>query len=190
MIFDVNLVAPAHTRRAGLSLLTPAAIPVAIVFIGLAVWTCVLTSHVNGLRRDLSRATEQIASLRPAARHTQTLQQSEQQMRRRQALVQQLLTAQMPAPRILQAIRTIVPENMSLTGVTAGAGEVVFDGYTLSYPSLARFMVALENSGLVRRAALTSSHREDVSGTEVVKFRVTGDLLPVRTAAVSGAATP
>jgi Tfp pilus assembly protein PilN len=187
MIFDVNLVAPAHTRRAGLSLLTPPAAAAAVVFIGLAVWTCVLTAHVNAVRRDLSRATEQISALRPAASHAQTLQRSEQQMRRRQALVQQLLTAQLPAPRVLQAIRTIVPENMSLTGVTAGASEVVFDGYTLSYPSLARFMVALENSGLVRRATLTSSHREDLSGTEVVKFRVTGDLPPVRTATASGA---
>lgn len=188
MMFDVNLVAPAHVRRRGAFLLTPAAVPVAVLFVGLAVWTYVLTAQVNGLRHDLGRATEQITSLRPAARHTQTLQQAVQQMHRRQDLVQQLLTPQMPAPRILRTIRTIVPHDMSLTGVTASTAEVTFDGYTFSYPSLARFMVALDKSGIVRRATLTSSRREDLSGTEVVKFRVTGDLPIVHAAA--GAAAP
>jgi Tfp pilus assembly protein PilN len=189
-MFDVNLVAPARAGRAGVSLVATAAVPVALMLVGVAVWMYVLNQQVNGLRHQLTRATEQIAVLRPVARHAQTLQQDAQQMHRRRDLLQQLLGTQMPASRILGTIRSIVPHDMSLTGVTAGASEVTFEGYTLSYPSIARFMVALEDSRIVHRVTLTSSHRENLFGSDVVKFRVAGNLAVARPTTAPSASAP
>jgi Tfp pilus assembly protein PilN len=63
--------------------------------------------------------------------------------------------------------------------VTVGS-DVTLEGYTFSYPSVARFMVELEGSGSVRHVDLAMSQRDTVAEREVVKFRITGDLVVTR----------
>jgi Tfp pilus assembly protein PilN len=174
-MFDVNLVAPAGARR-GRAFLSAAAVPAALlVLVGFGVWIHVLDAHVDRLRNELSRTTDEIASLRPAGRHAQDLEQYAQEMHRRLDLLHQLLKTKTPASRILFALHSTVPQSMSITGVTVGANDVIFEGYATSYPSIARFMVELANSRLVRHVALTSSQRASMFGVDVVKFEVAGE---------------
>ncbi|TMI78411.1 MAG: PilN domain-containing protein [Bacillati bacterium ANGP1] len=54
---------------------------------------------------------------------------------------------------------------------------MTLEGYTFSYPSVARFMVALGESGSIRNIDLATSQRETVADSDVLKFRITGDLV-------------
>ncbi len=177
MIFDVNLLASARgPGRVKTSVLTAGAVAVSIVLLGLTAWSYVLIEHVNVIRRDLAQATQELAQLRPVARHAQELQRTAERIRLRRDLLQRLPATQMSASVILGTIRSVIPHDVSLTSVTAGTSDVTLEGYTPSYPSVARFMVELQASGTVRHIDLASSQRESVNGSDVVKFRMTAEL--------------
>jgi Tfp pilus assembly protein PilN len=159
--------------------LTGVAVAVSVVLVGLAVWSFLLITHVNQLRRDVATTTEEVARLRPISRHVQELSQDAERMRLRRTLLQQVLIPQMQASQILETIRSLIPHDVWLTSVTVGS-DVTLEGYTFSYPSVARFMVELGDSGSVRHVDLAMSQRDTVAEREVVKFRITGDLVVTR----------
>jgi Tfp pilus assembly protein PilN len=181
-MLEINLLAPAHTRRRiKVPPLQVSAIAVSLVVVlGLAVWSALLITHVNRLRHDLAAATQEVARLRPLARHVQELNRDAEQMRLRSALLQQVLT-QMPASQTLEMVRSAIPRDVGLTSLTVAGGNVTVEGFALSYSSLEHFMVELETSGGVRHVDLLSSQRGLVGPREVVKFRITGDLVATRT---------
>lgn len=176
-MLTVNLLAPPRVRHPSGPLLTAGVAAVSIVLVGLAIWSYILTGHVNQLRGDLARATHEAAQLRHAAGHVQELKRNAERVRGRRDLLQQLVTAQMPASQILETIESVIPSDAWLTSVTVGMSEVTFEGYTFSYPSVARFMVELDESGSVRHANLAISQMETILAREVLKFRITGDLV-------------
>ena len=177
-MFTINLLAsPGPRRPTDVRRLTARAAVIAIAIVALAVWGAVLIAHVNHLRRDLAKATQEAAQLRPIAQQVQELKRTAERVRTRRGLLQQLLATQMPASQFLEAVRAVVPHDVWLTSVTAGTSDVTLEGYTFSYPSVARFMVALGESGNIRNIDLATSQRETVADSEVLKFRITGDLI-------------
>ena len=173
----INLLARARLRRrAKRPLLRVGAAAVSVVLVGLVIWSSLLITHVNQVRRDVAIAAEKAAQLRPIARHVQELSQDAERLRLRRALLLQVLVPQVRASQILETNRSIVPQDVWLTTLTAGS-DATFEGYTFSYPSIARFMVELEDSGSVRHVDLSMSQSEIVVEREVVKFRITGDLV-------------
>ncbi len=177
MLKTINLLAPTRLRRrAKPPLLTVGAAAVSVVLAGLVIWSSLLITHVNQLRRDVAIAAQEAAQLRPIARHVQELSQDAERLRLRRALLLQVLAPQVRASQILETTRSLVPHDVWLTTLAAGS-DATFEGYTFSYPSIARFMVELEDSGSVRHVDLSMSQREIVVEREVVKFRITGDLV-------------
>lgn len=182
MIPEINLLAPAHTRHR-ISAPPPRASAVAlslVVVIGLTIWSSLLITRVDRLHRDLAATSQEVARLRPLARHVQELTRNAEQMRVRSALLQQVLT-QTPASETLDTIRSTIPHDVGLTSLTVGGSNVTVEGYALSYPPIERFMVELENSGAVSHVDLSSSQRGLVGTREVVKFRITGDVVATHT---------
>ena len=51
--------------------------------------------------------------------------------------------------------------------------------YTFTFKSVARFMVALKDSDRFRNIDLTSTQKEKIGERDVVKFQVTGELVPM-----------
>lgn len=177
-MFTINLLAPPGLRRpVGVHRRTARVAVVAIVVVALAVWGVVLRAHVDHLRSDLAKGAQEMAQLRSMAQQIQDLKRNAERMRTRRVMLQQLLATQMPASRVLETIRSVVPHDVWLTSVTAGTSDVAVEGYTFSYPSVARFMVELGESGGVRNIDLVMSQRETVAESEVLKFRITGDLV-------------
>jgi Tfp pilus assembly protein PilN len=173
----INLLAPARLRRRPKPLLlTVGAVAVSVVLVAFIIWSSLLITHVNHLRRDVAAAAQQAAQLRPITRHVQELSQDAERLRLRRALLLQVLTPQLRASQILETTRSLVPHDVWLTTLTAGS-DATFEGYTFSYPSIARFMVELEGSGNLRHVDLSMSQSEIVIEREVVKFRITGDLV-------------
>ena len=177
-MFTINLLAPPGLgRRIDVRRLTARAAVIAIVIVALGVWGAVLIGHVGHLRRDLAKATQEAAQLRPAVQQVQELKRTAERLRLRRGLLQQLLATQMPASQFLETVRSLVPHDVWLTSVTAGTSDVSVEGYTFSYPSVARFMVELGESGTIHNIDLATSQRETVADSEVLKFRITGDLI-------------
>jgi len=177
-MFTINLLAsPGPRRPTDVRRLTARAAVIAIAIVALAVWGAVLIAHVNHLRRDLAKATQEAAQLRPIAQQVQELKRTAERVRTRRGLLQQLLATQMPASQFLETVRAVVPNDVWLTSATAGTSDVTLEGYTFSYPSVARFMVALGESGSIRNIDLATSQRETVADSDVLKFRITGDLV-------------
>lgn len=179
-MLTINLLSPPRPRRRAKDLLLGAGAVALIVLVGLAGCSYVLVTHVNQLRRDLATATQGV----------QALTRDIERLRARRALLQQLLATQMPASSVLETVQSVIPEDVWLTSVTARASDVAFEGYTFSYPSVARFMVELEDSGSVRNINLSTFQRETIADRDVLKFRITGDLIATHPVASKKEATP
>ncbi len=191
-MLTINLLTPARHRRRRKSLvLITGALAVSIMLVaGLTAWSYALITHVNELRGDLITATQRVAQLRLTARHIQELDRDAERLRMRRALLEQVLASPTPASQILETIRSVIPRGVWLTSVTAGTSDVAVEGYTFSYPSVARFMLELEDSGTVRHVDLSMSQSEPAVDRELVKFRITGELVVTRPVASQNEAAP
>ncbi len=177
-MININLLAPGRRRAAG---------PTRDVYIGggsiaaivlvLIVFSVVMSNRLAWLRREQAEVDRQLAALRPVALQVQALDQKLASLETRQGQLQRLLARQLPASQSLQAIKTVIPSDVWLVTVSTQAGHnVLFDGYTFTYKSVARFMVALRDSERFQNVDLTSTTKDRVGEREVVKFQITGEL--------------
>lgn len=178
-MITINLLAPGRRARQGPAPATLAAIgslaAIVLVFIGASVY---LGSRVGSLHRQLTDVNRQLDTLRPIAQQVQRLDQMIKSLEARQNALKDLLGKQLPASASLQAIKSVIPTDVWLINVTTqqGGHNILFDGYTFTYKSVARFMVALKDSDRFRNIDLTSTQKDKVGEREVVKFQVTGEL--------------
>jgi Tfp pilus assembly protein PilN len=186
-MITINLLAPSRRARPALRPVTVLAVAVPVALLAtLAVWTVALQERVAREQRELAETAQKAAELRPLVQQVQALDRAAGQMRQRQAILQQLLGTQLPATASLEAVRAIIPRDAWLVNVTTlGTRRVTFDGYTFSYRSVAQFMVDLGDSARFQNVDLTSTQKDKIGDREVVKFQVTGDLVPERPVAAS-----
>lgn len=183
-MITINLLAPGKRRPAGP---TPGMIlgiaGAAILVVVLVAITLVLNSRAASLHRQLQETKQKIEVLRPLALKVEELDATLKRLQDRQAVLQALLATQLPATASLEAIRAVIPRDVWLVNLTtSGSKGVLFDGFTFSYKAVARFMVALKDSDRFRNIDLTSTQKDKVGDRDVVKFQVTGELAPTRSA--------
>ncbi|HYM91562.1 MAG TPA: PilN domain-containing protein, partial [bacterium] len=137
-----------------------------------------LGDRASSVRAQLIGVQKKLDALGPIDAQVKQLEQTVAVLQARQAALKQLLTNQLPASESLEAIKTVIPRDVWLVNVsTQGGHNVLFDGSTFSYKSVARFMVALRDSERFRNIDLTSTQKDRVGQREVVKFSVTGELV-------------
>ena len=177
-MININLLAPGRRRPAGPSReMTIAAGSIAAIVLVLIIASVILSNRAASLHRQLADVNRQLAALRPVALQVQALDQTVASLERRQGDLKRLLARQLPASQSLQAIKTVIPGDVWLVSVSTQAGHnVLFDGYTFTYKSVARFMVALRDSERFQNVDLTSTTKDRVGDREVVKFQITGEL--------------
>ena len=177
-MININLLAPGRRRAPGPSRETLiAAASVGAIILVLIVVSVLLSSRAASLHRQLADVNRQLAALRPVALQVQALDRQVSALETRQAQLKGLLARQLPASQSLQAIKTVIPGDVWLvTMTTQGGHNVLFDGFTFTYKSVARFMVALRDSARFQNVDLTSTAKDRVGEREVVKFQITGEL--------------
>lgn len=177
-MININLLAPGKRRAAGPSRETLiAAVSVGAIVLVLIVASVVLSNRAASLHRQLADVNRQLAALRPVALQVQALERTLSTLETRQAELKRLLGRQLPASQSLQAIKTVIPTDVWLVTMTTQAGHnVVFDGFTFTYKSVARFMVALRDSARFQNVDLASTAKDKFGEREVVKFQITGEL--------------
>ncbi len=179
-MITINLLAPGKRRPVGLTPGTIAAIgSIAFIILMVVVASVYLTTRVASLNRQISDTNKQLDALRPIAQEVNRLDQTLKSLEIRQAALKELLGKQLPAAESLEAIKSVIPSDVWLVNVATqqGGHNVLFDGYTFTYKSVARFMVALRDSERFRNIDLTATQKDKVGDREVVKFQVTGELV-------------
>ncbi|HTD47935.1 MAG TPA: PilN domain-containing protein [bacterium] len=180
-MITINLLAPGRRRPIGpapgvmLAFLATAAVVGLLIVV-----TIFLGTRLGALHRQLNDVNKKMEALRPIAQEVDRLEQTLRRLQDRQTVLRALLSRQLPATDSLRALRTVIPQDVWLIDLaTSGARGVVFDGYTFTYRSVARFMVALKDSDRFRNIDLTSTQKEKIGERDVVKFQVTGELAPM-----------
>jgi Tfp pilus assembly protein PilN len=177
-MITINLLAPGKRRATRVA---PGAIfPVlgfGVVIVVLVLFSIYLSDQAASVRAQINAVNKQLEALGPITQEVQRLEQTIATLKARQTQLNQLLAMQLPASVSLEAIKTVIPRDVWLTNVATQEGRnIVFDGYTFSYKSVARFMVALRESGRFQNIDLTSTQKDHIGLREVVRFSVTGDL--------------
>lgn len=177
-MININLLAPGRRRPTGPSRETLiAAVSFGAVILVLIVISVILSSRVASLHRQLADTNRQVAAVRPIAMQVDAMERTLALLEARQNQLKQLLAKQLPASQSLQAIKAVIPGDVWLvTMSTQGGHNVLFDGFTFTYKSVARFMVALRDSARFQNIDLTSTAKDRLGEREVVKFQVTGEL--------------
>lgn len=178
-MITINLLAPGKRRPKGPAPGTILAVgSIAAIVLVFAVVGVVLNARVASLHRQLNDVNKQIDTLRPIAQQVERMMATLSSLETRQEALKKLLGTQLPASESLQALKTVIPTDVWLTNVTTqqGGHSVLFDGYTFTYKSVARFMVALKASDRFRNIDLTATQTDRIGEREVVKFQVTGEL--------------
>ncbi len=145
----------------------------------LAAFALYLGNRVSSLHGQLTNVNKQLDTLRPVAQEVQRLDSLVRSLEDRQGRLKTLLAMQLPASSSLEAIKAVIPSDVWLVNVTTQGGghNVLFDGYTFTYKSVARFMLALRDTDRFRNVDLTSTSKDRVGEREVVKFQITGELI-------------
>ena len=180
-MITINLLAPGRRRPVGPAPGTMLAFLATAAVVGLLIMvTIFLGTKAGSLHRQLNDVNKKMEALRPIAQEVERLEQTLRRLQDRQTVLQALLSRQLPATDSLRALRTVIPQDVWLIDLaTSGARGVVFDGYTFTFKSVARFMVALKDSDRFRNIDLTSTQKEKIGERDVVKFQVTGELVPM-----------
>jgi Tfp pilus assembly protein PilN len=180
-MITINLLAPGKRRppapTPGTALAVGSLLAMAVVF---GIVTVILSSRGVMLHRQVASVNRELDSLRPVAQEVSRLEALVRNLEQRQNALRTLLATQLPASQSLDAIKAVIPSDVWLVNVTTqqSGRNVLFDGYTFSYRSVARFMIALRDSDRFRNIDLTSTGKDKVGDREVVKFQVTGELVP------------
>jgi len=189
-MITINLLAPSRRRLPERNVLGLAAAVVAgALIIFLAIYSVALGNHTRQLRAQYDEVSTQVETLAPVARQVDQLDATARTMRARQAVLQQLLATQVPVSEALETIRGMVPHDVWLVDVqtSSGSRDLVVDGYTFSYKTVARFMQNLSSSPQLQNIDLRSTQRDTIGSHTVIKFQISGDISSAfPTAATSG----
>jgi len=177
-MITINLLAPGKRRPTRLA--PTGILPIlgigAVVFV-LVMFSIYLSDRAASTRAQLNAVNKQLEALGPVTQQVQKLEQTIATLKARQGQLSELLAMQLPASVSLDALKTVIPRDVWVTSVATQEGRnVVFDGYTFTYKSVAQFMVALRESERFRNIDLTTTQKDHIGLREVVKFTITGEL--------------
>lgn len=173
----INLLPRERVRRRGVGPRALWMVLAVIVVAALAVYTMALTSRINARKAELAGVEDQITQLRPKVARVEELRKQIEAAQRKEKLLRLLEASRVPWDKILEELRTVMPTDVWLSQVELrDGGDLVFNGYGMTYESVARFMVSLEASPMFKDVDMLISQKQTVVSKEVVNFSLTGKL--------------
>lgn len=173
----INLLPRERIRRRPVGTTALIMVVVGVVVAGMVASTVVLNRRIDGKREELAQVNQQINDLRPRLLRVEELRRQIDAARRKEQLLKALEASRVPWDTVLEELRTVMPQDVWLVQVELkDSGDLVLNGYAMSYEAVARFMVSLENSRLFSTVEMLISQKSDVAGREVVNFSLTSRL--------------
>lgn len=180
----INLL-PRERERA------PAAAPVrlgAVVIVLLLAAAVAATFYLNrrneAVQAAITETKAAIDELQPKVARVEELKRLIEAAERKEQMLKRLEAGRIPWDQVLLELRVVIPRDVWLTSVSlAGDGNLVFNGFGMSYTAVARFMVNLESSRMFEGTDLTVSQKQMMAARETINFSVTSRLTPKGTEA-------
>lgn len=170
----INLLPRERARRV---LITPRIIVLAAtgaLLVILVAVTVYLNARNDRLRVEIDDINAEIAILAPQVARVENLQRRIAALRQREQVLRQLDDARIPWDAVLSEVAVIIPRDVWLTRLTAGAdGSLSFSGNGLSYQAVARFMLNLDASPMFEGVDLSSTQKVKIGTRDVATFSVT-----------------
>ncbi len=180
----INLLPRERARPAAPAPLRVLGLVAALLVVLAGVATIALNTRNDLVRAEIRDLDAKIAELQPKVAHVEQLKKLIQEAQRKEALLKRLESARIPWDDVLLELRVVMPRDVWLTQITAANdGSLVFNGFGLSYTSVARFMVNVEGSRMFEGTDLTTSQKQLIAARQVINFSVTSRLSAKRTEA-------
>ena len=178
-MIKINLLPRERVRRVAVAPRILVGLVAVVVIAGLVLVTLYLNVQNALLRSELAQVNARIDELRPQVAEVEALQRQINEARRKEQLLRQIQAMRIPWERVMNELRKILPTDVWLIRVEAhGDGNLTFNGYGLSYESVARFMVNLNASPVFQNADVSIAQKQGIGKQIVINFSVTAQLAP------------
>lgn len=178
-MIKINLLPRERVRRVAVAPRILVGFVAIVVVVVLVLATLVLSGQNALLQVQIVQVNARIAELRPQVAEVEALQQQINEARRKEQLLRQIEAMRIPWERVMNELRKILPTDVWLSRIDAkGDGTLAFDGFGLSYESVARFIVNLNASPVFVNADFRSGRKANVASRDVISFGVTVQLAP------------
>lgn len=180
-MIHINLLPRERPRRGPIASRFAAVVAVAAVLALMTVFYLYMTAENIGLRNQIADTTKGIEDLRPQVARVEVLKKQIEAARRKETVLKTLEASRVPWDTVFEEFRTIMPKDIWINQMLVDDdGSLVFNGFGLSYESVARLMVSLSSSKLFKDIDLTIAQKQTIVSSEVVNFSVTGRLTQQR----------
>jgi Tfp pilus assembly protein PilN len=178
-MIKINLLPKERVRRVAVAPRILVGLVAVVVLAGLVLFTLYLNLQNALLRGEIAQVNARIEELRPQVAEVEALQRQINEARRKEQLLRQIEAMRIPWDRVLNELRKIMPADVWLIRVDAkGDGTLTFNGFGVSYESVARFMVNLNASPVFQNADVSIAQKQDMGNRPVINFSVTAQLAP------------
>ena len=178
-MIKINLLPKERVRRVAVAPRILVGLVAVVVVAGLVLVTLYLNVQNALLRTEIVQVNARIDELRPQVAEVEALQRHISEARRKEQLLRQIQAMRIPWERVMNELRKTMPTDVWLNHIDArGDGTINFEGYGLSYESVARFMVSLNASPVFTNADFRSGHKATAANHDVISFAVTAQLAP------------
>ena len=182
----INLLPRERLRAPTPAPLRIGAVVVVLLVAAAVVATLALNARNTAVREEIAAINAEITELQPKVARVEELKKLIEVAERKEQMLKRLEAARIPWDQVLLELRVIIPRDVWLTSVSAAQdGNLVFNGFGLTYTAIARFMVNLESSQMFEGTDLVSSQKQPIGTRPTVTFSVTSRLTSKRTEANS-----
>lgn len=176
----INLLPRERARRRAIAPRALALLVVGVLAFVVVISTLYLEARNGRVEAELKRVNEQIDALKQKVARVEELTRQIELARRKERLLRQLEALRVDWDAVLEEVRTVMPRDVWMTQVELrDAGNLVFNGYAMSYEAVARFMVSLEDSEMFNSVDMLVSQKQKIANTNVINFSVTAKLVPL-----------
>ena len=180
----INLLPRERVRAPAPAPLRVGAVVVVLLVAVAVVATLALNARNAAVREKIKAINAEITELEPKVARVEELKRLIEVAERKEQMLKRLEAARIPWDQVLLELRGVVPRDVWLTSVSAAQdGNLVFNGFGLSYTAVARFMVNLESSQMFEGTDLTVSQKQQIANRQTINFSVTSHLTSRRTEA-------
>lgn len=174
----INLLPSERVRRRAIAPRALALLVAGALVVVVLVSTFYLNARNGRVRAELQRVNQEIEALKPKVAQVEALRRQIEEARRKEQLLRQLEALRVNWDVVLEEVRTIMPRDVWLTQVELrDAGDLVFNGYGMSYEAVARFMVSLEDSEMFSDTDMLVSQKQKIVNQDVINFSLTAKLV-------------
>ncbi len=183
----INLLAVERERskrRATFQLAEKLTVACSLVLVATGVflvwWWWTLSRQSGDLDRDIATAQSETSRLQVVISRMQRTEQRRNQLEQRVALIEQLRRSQSAAVHLVDQVSRTVPDGLWLLTMQQKGADVTIEGRCLVLNGVSDFVNNVQSCNYFKRPVdvSTDSEKNDLAGTDLVKFTLKAQYAP------------